>query len=424
MTILRDMSIVWAMVHVLILFAFFYESRCSQKKTLILSCAIMIPIAALNFIGVLLYGPELMGQLLILTCTVPSIIFFFAIAKNRNWKFLFTFCVVDTLSYEVLAISRIIDYFLCGDKYIAMFIIRLVAFPLMEWLAYKYLRKPFLEMKRTLKKGWATFTVVTVVYYVLIVLINQFPTMIIHRPEDVPAVLLVLLLMPLTYFGFFIALRKQMQAQNYESRYQILGLQTQALDEKMEEIRVGEENLRILRHDMRHTYSVIGQMLKEGKTEDALQYINETKKLLTADRETTYCSNPIINAVLKYHVRKAEENHIKTEMHIAFPKEIDVNVTELSVVIANVFENAIGACMDLPEAQRYIKCQSIASPQFIFRISNTFTGKVAFDEKGLPRTDKAGHGTGVYSIATFCEKYNMFYEFKIENDVFIFNMIK
>lgn len=38
MTILRDLSVLWSLIHVLILFIFLYESRYPRKKTLVLTC--------------------------------------------------------------------------------------------------------------------------------------------------------------------------------------------------------------------------------------------------------------------------------------------------------------------------------------------------------------------------------------------------
>ncbi len=424
MTILRDISLIWSLVHILVLFIFFYESRYTRKKTLLLTFCAMIPLGIANVAGVILLGPELMGQLLLFTCTLPSAVYFFFIAKNRNWKFLFTFCIVDTVSYEILIISNIVDFYFFGEKYIAMLIIRLVAFPVMEWIAYKYIRKPFLEIKRTLKSGWALFTVVTVIYYVLLLIMTGYPTIITSRTEDLLALLLVLILMPITYVGIFLTLRNQMKIVNAENREHILDIQASALEQRVEEINQLEERLKISRHDMRHSYSVISEMLSEGKTEDALSYINDTSELMSSSKETLYCSHPVINAVFTYFVRKAEENDISVQAELSVPAHLELNATELSVAIANAFENAINACCKLPKDKRSIKCQSVSSPQFVLKISNTFDGDIAFDDNGLPKSNRHGHGVGVHSIVAFCEKNNVYYEFKVQDGYFTFAMIK
>ena len=106
MTILRDLSVIWSLIHVLILFMFLYESRYSRNKAITLTAIFMIPLMVLNLYIFFKFGPEFMGKVLLLTCTIPSLIFFWFMAKYRDGRFLFTFCVVDTIALEILYISN------------------------------------------------------------------------------------------------------------------------------------------------------------------------------------------------------------------------------------------------------------------------------------------------------------------------------
>ncbi len=424
MPILRDLSLAWSYIHIVLLFISLYEPRYPKKKSIALILSVMIPIGIINVGGVILYGSELMAQLMALTCTLPSGIFFFIIAKNRNWRFLFTLFSVAAISYEILVFSRIADYFLFGDKYIAMLIIRLLAYPLLEWLAYRYIRKPFLEITNGLKKGWVGFTGIVALYYALLIISVGFPTIVFERPEDIPLVLLICVLLPATFAGVFIALYNQMKLQNAENREQILGIQTSELAQRINEFSAMEEKLRIQRHDMRHRYSVISEMLNEGKHDEVIAYVNETKHSLDEGGEKLYCLHPVLNAVFTYFIRRAEENNIHTDIQLAIPENIDLNITEFSVMIANVFENAINGNLTLPPENRYINCKSITSPQFVFRISNPFEGMLSLSESGIPITSEKGHGVGIQSVIAFCEKYDIYYEFKIEDGLFVFSMTK
>ena len=69
MTILRDLSVLWSLIHVLILFIFLYESRYPRKKTMILTCIFMTPLIVLNVWGFIRFGAETMGQVLHLYIT-------------------------------------------------------------------------------------------------------------------------------------------------------------------------------------------------------------------------------------------------------------------------------------------------------------------------------------------------------------------
>ena len=111
MTILKDISVLWSLLHTLLLFLLLFESRYSKKKTLILSLVTMIPLILVNTVIFVLVGTERYMTVLLLTCSLPSLIFFWCLAKYRDGRFFFTFCFADTLILEVIDLTAIIDFF-------------------------------------------------------------------------------------------------------------------------------------------------------------------------------------------------------------------------------------------------------------------------------------------------------------------------
>lgn len=85
-----------------------------------------------------------MGKMYLLTCTLPSLLFFWFMSQDRKGQFFFTFCLADTVSYWIIAATNLAGFYFGGEKYIVMFIGRLVLFPLIEWLP----PRPFREEKR------------------------------------------------------------------------------------------------------------------------------------------------------------------------------------------------------------------------------------------------------------------------------------
>ena len=135
MTILRDLSMLWSLFHILIIFMLLYRSRYPQKKTLILTGMTMGPLALLTVAGLARYGAEFMGKIFILTLTLPSLLFFWFMSKDKKGKFFFTFCVADTVALWIIAVTNLLDFYLGGRRYILMLAGRLILFPLAEWLA-------------------------------------------------------------------------------------------------------------------------------------------------------------------------------------------------------------------------------------------------------------------------------------------------
>ena len=130
MTLLRDLSVLWSLFHILILFMLLYRSRYARKKTFLLTGIFMGPLILLNIAGVALYGVEFMGKVFILTCTLPSLLFFWFISKDKKGRFLFTFCMADTVAYWIIAVTNVLDFYFCGQMSMLMFFGRLVLFTL------------------------------------------------------------------------------------------------------------------------------------------------------------------------------------------------------------------------------------------------------------------------------------------------------
>lgn len=423
MTILRDISAIWSLLHTLVLFYFLFESRFSKKKTNTIIFATMLPLIAINSLIFLYVGPESFGTLLLLTCTVPSLAVFWYLAKNRDGRFLFTFCMVDSLVLDILFITQILNYFITPETFVVIFVTRMIIFPLLEIYFYKFVRPVYLELQASIKRGWYLFSVISAIFYVLITLTMNYPTSVTSRPEYIPAAILLLLLIPVIYIHIFRTLINQREKHIVQQRENILVLQAANLKSRIEEFSLAEEKFRIERHDIRHKFQTIEGLAKKEEYEKLIDYVNSCDKSISETKVKHYCSNAVLDAVLSAYLQKAESKNIKISSSVDVPEILPANEAELAAVFANAIENAINATRKLPEESRVIDIKTIVSPQFMIQISNTFNGEIAFNEEGIPQATLKNHGFGIRSIIAFCEKYNAFYEFKTDENNFIFRII-
>ena len=142
--VLRELSIIWSLFHTLVLFVLLYRSRFSTRKTFVLTILTMFPVIGVNTWGLIYFGPAQMGRIFLLTCTLPSIIFYYYMSVDRRGRFLFTFCFSDTMAYWVIVITNLTEFYFGDGRCILMFLGRLILFPLIEWWANKVLRRPYL----------------------------------------------------------------------------------------------------------------------------------------------------------------------------------------------------------------------------------------------------------------------------------------
>ncbi|MBQ8449227.1 MAG: GHKL domain-containing protein [Clostridia bacterium] len=418
MTILKDISIFWSLAHTLLMFMILFESRYTKKKTNLLTLFTMGPLLVANGIAAIFIPSDIFGTIMLFTLSLPSLIFFIIIAKKRDGRFFFTFCMVDTIVLEVMYISQVINFHTTPDSYIVMFLIRLAAYPLLEGFMWKKLRAPYREVQRQTKKGWWLFTAIAAIFYVSITLFMNNPTPITERQEYYPVMLLVFILMPLVYMHIIMTLLHQHREYEESEQEDILKLQSANLVSRVSELAEANDKFREERHNFRHKLRTIAMLVDRKQYEELEFVLKEYTQTFKSTQVTRYCENAVIDAVLSHYIRQAESLGIKLELGFDFPEEIPVDTTELATVFANAIENAIHACEKLPAAERWIEIKVISKPKFIARIKNKYNGKVEFDGEGIPVNREEGHGFGTRSIVAFCNKIGGHYNFNANGEYF------
>lgn len=417
-TILRDLSIIWTLIHCCIMFMFLYESRLSAKKTNIITAIFMIPLIIVNLANVLIFGIETAGKLIIPCCVLPSLIFFFIMAKNRGTRFLFSFCVVDTVVLEVLFLTNLLDELLGIENYVVMFVSRLVIFPLFEFLMLKYLKKPYRFLQQNMKKGWGVFSILAMLFYVIIIWTTYYPTIVLDRPEYIPQICLILILVPVMYIIIFKVLWTQIKLFNMAEENRVLDMQIKTVNERIKSGSETENRLKTLRHDMKHQMLLLNDYIKSRRLDEAEEYIGGLIEDIDKNTLKIYCENHSVNVVLSYYDKIADKRNIKFETNINLPETLTINETDLAVVLSNGLENSINA-MDKCENKKISVKGFMEADKVYIEIKNPFYDKVVFDGN-MPMSKQENHGFGTKSMAAIVDKYDGVYSFTIENGYFVF----
>ena len=415
---LRDISLIWSLFHVLILFIAFYESRYPKKKTYILTGIFMGGLLVILSVLIFLKGAVWVSNATLVICTLPSLVFFWLMSSQRDGRFVFTFCLVDTVSLWFIALTMVLNYWLTPETYWVLFIGRIIGFPAFEYLAWHRLRKPYLEVQRAVAKGWFSFAAVTAVFYILMFVASLYPTSIYENPDGIPALVLLLVLMPLMYWNIFQVLARQQRLADAEEETRILHLQSAMMAQRIEQTMEAEKQISIHRHDLRHQLQAIKTMLESGEISEAQNYIEMSHEALNGTKSKRWCLHPVLDAVFAAYFRQAEAEGIRIEADMDIPADIPVNAVELSTVFANALENAIHAVGKLPQEQQVIRCKCIWQPQLMFYVSNPYAGEVRFDENDRPVAESTMHGIGTRSIAAYCEKYGAVCRYSAEDGWF------
>lgn len=395
MALLQNLSIFWAMFHVFFLFIMLFRSRFTRKRTILIAGTGMGLLMLLNAAGLVLFGFEALAKVFLFTCSIPSFLLFYVMSADKRFRFLLTFCLADTTCLWIMAVTNLADHYLGGGKYILMLISRLIAFPLIEYCVWRFLRKPYLELQDSVESGWGIFACMTMLYYILLTVVVQFPTNIVNRPEDTFLCILVLLLMFFNYSTIFSALYRQLQLYRKQQSERVLQEQKNALESQLE----GQQRIRKMRHDMKGYMATLSGLLAAGKLEEAQKYlkgVNTEMDVLTG----TFCANAYINAVFVHYDQKLQEMGAVCSLDIQTGQE-ELPYMELCQILSNGLENVCDALKDLePDRRKMSVHMKYSKSYLVIRIRNCCREDLYVEKGTIPVTGKTGrdHGFGLRTV--------------------------
>lgn len=421
MTILRDISIVWSLLHVIVLFAFLFEPRLPRKKAWIVCGGAMVPWIALNGVLYVVLGPARMGQTLLLTATLPSLIFFWLLDEYRDGRFFFTFCAVDTVSYSIVVLTSVIEYYIFDNHFIFMLLSRLIAFPLVEYLVWRYLRDFYRELQSSVTRGWGLFAVASALFYVMLVLSSSYPVIFYENPGQTPILLLMIGLMGLMYANIFQILYVQQKAAFFIEEDRRQEQQTRLLRNELEAERQSVEDARRYRHDLHHHAMVVLSYLEEGNVEDAKHYLGIFRKYMDDAVPVRYCSNTAVNALMRISNRRCALSEVDFRVEGDVPVLLPLTEPETVAVFGNLLENACDASGQCQNGYLYIKSEIRQSILYI-EVRNSVSGKVAF-VGDYPKSAKRSGGVGIHSINKILKRHDGMLSCRQEGEMFLTRIV-
>ncbi len=349
---------------------------------------------------------------------IPVLLAFLFFSNFKVIKVFFVQFTVIAITTSLSLIGLIISCFFGFDRVIVNVVCYIMYIP--TWfVVYKYLRPSFLYMLRNTDKGWLGFCVIPISYSALLYFTSKYNLDTVVSDRVFMFAGLVFILTLASYFlilKFFKQTREQLTLQN---EHNLLQMQVTAAQVHFEALQDSQEKTIIYRHDMRHHLHLINAYLADNKTAIAQKYIREVEKTIEDATFEKYCSNYAVNLILSSYIAKARNEQITVVSQIDLREENAVSDMELCVILANGIENAVHACLLIPDVDdRTIKivCKNKNDKLFI-QITNSYAGTVSFIAD-MPVSTKENHGLGTKSIAAVVQKYGGLYSFTAENGVF------
>ena len=200
----------------------------------------------------------------------------------------------------------------------------------------------------------------------------------------------------------------------------ILAFQNDLITKHCTEVELIYRQMRGWRHDYHsHIQSMKAFMSfqKYGEIED---YLNKLDLDLTTVDTVVKTGNVMMDAILNSKISLAKSRHIAVNAKAIVPKNLAVSEIDLCVVIGNLLDNAMEACLKIEdEAKRSMRVYvGIFKGHLYISVSNNMGGEIEKNEKGYVSSKGANHGFGLMRIDKIAEKYGGYVNRKSEQGVF------
>lgn len=329
----------------------------------------------------------------------------FFISRNRNSKVVFIGLSASNYVIAGSCIASVLHIVTRNEvlSVIGSIIVHIII--LMFLFRIRNICLKFQESEHT--KNWWELCLIPVFFYCSFSFIAFFPNTLYDIPDNMTGIVMLIITMFVSYVVVLRYLESQSEKADIYWKSIFMEEYIKGLENQYYMIEQSERNLKILRHDMRHYSRMINAMLEQNKYGEIRKITEHINSVADENKVVKYCNNLIANTIISKMMDKAASLGVNVNLDIVIPKEIPVNDYEFTLVVANLFENAIMCVENLDKDKKdiYIKI-NCSDGHLLIHMKNKYDKEIEFDAvSGLPKSTKGrGHGLGMRSVMAFSEK--------------------
>ncbi len=416
-----------SLVGVIMLYSILSESRFSTRRTVLYYSCFTVVMTAISCLWYVVDQPHYV-RIGPHTMYLGFTIFAFLLSEGSVWvkiyKLVFVFYLMTV--YIVGAIE--ISVFFFGHSIWADMIMRVLLLSLFAFLLEKYMRKDMEGFGDYVERETDRVSVITMIIcslfgigYIMNPSLNRHMNF--SRVFQIVTNFLLIGTLQFLVFRFYLRVVKEKE---YERENQLIQMNNRLLERQLETLKESVETSRRIRHDVRHHIAVIAEYTRRDQGKELLRYLKEYEEEIEQGIPEVICANTAVNNILAAYTARARNEGIQVTLDVEVGNDVMVPSLDLVTILANAYENAIYACMEVkknPDGRKcFIKLMlKIRRSKLIITCRNTCRIEAEFKD-GEPKSEFTG-GIGVSSIIRAAEKYHGECDFKNEQGVFVFRLI-
>ena len=173
--------------------------------------------------------------------------------------------------------------------------------------------------------------------------------------------------------------------------------------------------MRGYKHDFHHHLQTLKGQLEAGETDRALAYIEQLDQQLMNMDTLLKTGNVSLDAILSAKIAQAKAENIAVTVKACVPDSLTITDVELSILVGNLLDNAIEACLDVADG-RFIRIyMSIKGKMLYFSMLNS-AGEKRKKRGSLFTSHKNGaHGFGLRRAEAILEDHGGWCKYNSED---------
>lgn len=223
-------------------------------------------------------------------------------------------------------------------------------------------------------------------------------------------------LLSLFFFSIYFVIRNK----EVKMKLDFMNMRNNLLEENYNTINnIYMDNAKLY-HDLNNHLNILYQLLDEGNTGEAKEYIKQISKPILILSKTVWTGVDVIDVIINSKLEKMQSKNIDAEIKVEYPHNSTILPNDMCSVLANLLDNAIEASEKVLDNRKVSLTMRRINSFMLIKVTNTC---IEANRKfgNIPSTTKENkylHGWGLPSVQGIVKKYSGSMECLNENNTF------
>ncbi len=219
----------------------------------------------------------------------------------------------------------------------------------------------------------------------------------------------IFLLINLALFDLF---RRFSNYHQKEREKSLLEQQVKFQEQHYKELMQKNARVKEIRHDMKNHLRAMSLLYEQGSQKELLEYIRMTTAEIQRTELAVTSGNPYIDALLTMKLGEMEEKGILCKPKLSIPQNLQLQFSDVVVLLGNILDNAIAACKEWGGEKKVELSILYQQHALLIHMENPCRDRI-----------KKPYGTGMRNVARETEKYWGTLQTCLEDHVYVTDIV-